>query len=124
MEWDNLVTGKNSSWDYQFTFAHLLNNGLSVVPSRNLITNIGTQREDAVHMTGETPFDDLQSFPFPENFRHNHRMIPDMEYDQKVIKMAYPWVIDLVSPPAPPAPAPVTLERRIKTFIKSFLSKR
>jgi hypothetical protein len=121
LEWDNLLAGLNSSWDYQWTFAHFLNNGLSIVPSRNLITNIGTQREDAVHMTGETPFDDLQSFPFPENFRENHRMIPDMEYDQKVIHMAYPWVYE----PDAPAPVPVqpTLKGKLKSILKSLVAK-
>jgi len=121
MEWDQLLSGKSSTWDYQFTFAHFLNNALSIVPSRNLITNIGTGRADAVHMTGVTPFDNLKDFPFPDNFRHNHRMIPDMEYDQAVIKMAYGWIYE--PDPVPVVQKPVSLERKLKAFIKSLISK-
>jgi len=33
--------GKIDTWDYQWNFACLMNNGLSVIPNKNLVSNIG-----------------------------------------------------------------------------------
>lgn len=40
------------TWDYQWLFAIWLHHGLSVLPSVNLISNLGFAREDAAHITG------------------------------------------------------------------------
>ena len=50
--WQRLVDkGKPDTWDYQWTFTCLANNGLTALPNRNLVTNIGFG-EDATHTTG------------------------------------------------------------------------
>lgn len=38
---DNIVRGIINAWDYQWFFARLLHDGLSIVPSVNLVSNIG-----------------------------------------------------------------------------------
>ncbi len=38
---DQVSSGQLNTWDYQWTFARLINSGLSIVPKENLITNIG-----------------------------------------------------------------------------------
>ena len=43
-----LKAGEIDTWDYQLAFTNFFNNGLSVNPNVNLITNIGF-REDATH---------------------------------------------------------------------------
>jgi hypothetical protein len=42
--------GKKDTWDYQWGFTRHINSGMSVVPSRNLVTNIGYGK-DATHTT-------------------------------------------------------------------------
>jgi hypothetical protein len=105
IEFDSLTEGKNNTWDYQLCFLHYLNHAMSVVPSVNLIVNIGLNRNDAVHTTGESVFSDLKHHPVNRPFRHNPVMIPDMEYDDLVIRKAYPWLIE-PSPTLPAQPTP------------------
>lgn len=38
---DQVKTGKNDTWDYQWTFARVINSALSIIPGRNLVQNIG-----------------------------------------------------------------------------------
>ncbi len=47
-----------NTWDYQWTFARLVNSGLSIVPKVNLISNIGFGGENSTHMSSKT---DLRS---------------------------------------------------------------
>ena len=46
--WDQ---GKPDTWDYQWTFTCLANGGLTTLPNRNLVSNVGFG-EDATHTTG------------------------------------------------------------------------
>jgi hypothetical protein len=102
-EFDSILNKTNSTWDFQFCLVHYLNNAVSIVPSRNMIENIGINREDAVHMVGESPFSDLIHGAVSLPMRHNPFMIPDLEYDDLVIRKAYPW---LYEEPVDPAPVP------------------
>lgn len=70
--------GKINTWDYQWSFARALRETLSVVPSQNLIKNIGF-REDATHTKKDnTLFSELSSkkivFPLtdPEKVEVDH----------------------------------------------------
>lgn len=38
---NDVKSGKNDTWDYQWTFARLINNALSIIPSSNLVQNVG-----------------------------------------------------------------------------------
>lgn len=50
--WQRLVDeGKPDTWDYQWTFTCLANGGLTALPNRNLVSNVGFG-EDAAHTTG------------------------------------------------------------------------
>jgi hypothetical protein len=42
--------GKPDTWDYQWTFTCLANGGLTILPNRNLVSNVGFG-EDATHTT-------------------------------------------------------------------------
>ena len=50
-KFDNAYLGKTTSWDAQWLFARLSQSGLSIVPSVNLVTNIGFG-EEATHTKG------------------------------------------------------------------------
>ncbi|NDD90693.1 glycosyltransferase family 2 protein, partial [bacterium] len=46
------LEGKPDTWDYQWFFTCLANGGLTALPNRNLVSNVGFG-EDATHTTGE-----------------------------------------------------------------------
>lgn len=51
--WDCLLReGKPDTWDYQWTFTCLANGGLTALPNRNLVSNVGFG-DDATHTTGD-----------------------------------------------------------------------
>jgi len=81
--WDNLVgnSANATTWDYQWGFARLIQSGLAIVPSGNLIANIG-------HGAGSThthnPSSPLANLPTTRvNFPliHPDCVIADNEYD-------------------------------------------
>jgi hypothetical protein len=49
---DQVHAGKIDTWDYQWTFACWIQSGLTILPSENLVQNIGFG-EDATHTTDE-----------------------------------------------------------------------
>jgi len=56
--WTNILqrtyVGEIDTWDYQWIYTCLKNNGLTVAPSKNLISNLGFS-EDATHTSGNDP---------------------------------------------------------------------
>jgi hypothetical protein len=48
--------GNIDTWDYQWAYSMWANSGLSIVPARNLVRNIGYQHADATHTTGDTTY--------------------------------------------------------------------
>lgn len=65
----NLVhEGKLNTWDFQWTFTCWKNNWLSILPSHNLITNLGF-RQDGTHAQQNSPLGNIPTFPmsFPLN---------------------------------------------------------
>lgn len=120
-EMDSIIDNSNSTWDFQFCLIHYLNHGLSVVPARNMIENIGINRDDAVHMIGESPFSDLRHLSVSLPMRSNSIMVPDMEYDDLVIQKAYPWLYEPEY--VPPAPVPKTLKRKILDKIRNYIPR-
>jgi hypothetical protein len=77
---------KIDTWDYQWSFACLLNDGLSVCPRGNLISNIGL---DGTHMRKETASHlmDLPRTPFDaSSLRHPRTVAPDRPAQRAVYR--------------------------------------
>lgn len=68
------------TWDYQWTYACWLQNGLSILPNQNLISNLGFNREDAVHTVGDSPLSRLATSDIWEMI-HPEFMIRNREAD-------------------------------------------
>ena len=52
--WQRLIdTGLPNTWDYQWAFTCMTNNGLTALPNRNLVHNVGFGA-DATHTTGKS----------------------------------------------------------------------
>jgi glycosyltransferase involved in cell wall biosynthesis len=77
---------KIDTWDYQFTFSRLTHSGLSIIPSRNLVENIGFTK-DATH-TKSIPQNICNTILVEPKFQGNEPVgiIPDIEFDQKVFE--------------------------------------
>ena len=95
-----LKEGKNISyWDVQWQATRYLNNQLSIIPTKNLITNIGVG-EGATHapafVKGKRKKKEDLNFFFNDRFEiefpliHPQYMFQNIEYDKKVDKKIYP----------------------------------
>ncbi len=76
--------GQINTWDYQWTFAGWVQNGMSILPSVNLVTNIGFD-EEGTHTTDCNPTSSpanrpLEAMSFP--LRHPPFVIRDAQADR------------------------------------------
>jgi hypothetical protein len=97
--------GYINTWDYQYAFCNIINNGLSINPNYNMISNIGFNK-DATHTTDGN--DKLANISL-ENFEtiiHPDIMIPNIVKDIAQLRKQIP-----------------SLFKRCKEGIKSFLKK-
>lgn len=58
--WKQMQEGKIDTWDYQWAFAVMSNQGYCIIPNHNLISNIGF-RADATHTFAETVFSNMKA---------------------------------------------------------------
>lgn len=73
-------------WDYQFCFTVLSNEGLCIVPRRNLIKNIGfgsdatnvADEKDGIHFK-------LKTFPMEAELIHPKKIVYEENYDSKLV---------------------------------------
>jgi hypothetical protein len=71
---------EKGNWDYRWLFSCWSQNGLTILPSRNLVTNLGFG-PGAQHTTGPEPYSNrsLESMPFP--LQHPRYMSADVSAD-------------------------------------------
>lgn len=72
--------GKVNSWAYRWTFACWINNGLTILPNVNLVTNIGFG-DDATHTKSRMKPVSLPVEPMEFPLRHPPFMIRDTQAD-------------------------------------------
>lgn len=86
---DSTFYNKFNTWDYQWVFALLINNGLSIIPNENLIQNIGMD-SSAVHTS--SVFDREFSLPTKElKFPLDHP--PFVIRDKKSDDRYFRWLL-------------------------------
>lgn len=77
----NVYDGKIDTWDYQWTYTILINNGLSILPNKNLISNIGFGK-NATHTTSsESEFSNIPKFELDRLMIHPEFTLPDIDAD-------------------------------------------
>ncbi|MGH8018265.1 MAG: glycosyltransferase family 2 protein [Opitutaceae bacterium] len=74
---------KIDTWDYHWTLARLLQSGLCVVPSRNLVRNIGFGK-GATHTATNSRRADAELHPHPGPYRPAIAVVADRAYDRFV----------------------------------------
>ena len=85
----NHVAGESGTWDYQWVFSCLVHNGLSIVPSRNLVTNVGFSEDRTsvrYHPLGNLPVEELE-FPL----KHPPFMVRQADADAFEHRIEYGW---------------------------------
>lgn len=59
---DGLLANPESTWDYQWSFTVSLHRGLTTIPRKNLVSNVGWGRPDATHTKGTGQRQDAPTF--------------------------------------------------------------
>ncbi len=93
---EQVYTKRKDTWDIQWDYCRHINRGLGIVPSVNLVDNIGFGRDDATHTTWDAT----------EDFSYGHMDFPvgdvavarDKSYDRAYIKKYFGWrkLVDFV----------------------------
>jgi hypothetical protein len=78
---DRLSRGEIDTWDYQWGMAKNFQSGLSIVPAKNMIVNIGFGPE-ATHTRGTHPFASSQSFDVRFPLSHPPFVVADAIHDR------------------------------------------
>jgi len=80
--WDDYLAGTTDSYDGQWVFACVANDGLCIAPCRNLVTNIGFG-EDATHTstTKNSRWANLPTFPVQFPMKHPTKVAIDHKAD-------------------------------------------
>jgi hypothetical protein len=85
---DAVYTGALNTWDYQFSYTILRNNGLNIHPAINLISNIGFD-ETGTHTTQSSPFANMATAPLPFPLVHPPHMVRNFYADDHYGRMAF-----------------------------------
>jgi len=86
-QFKNVSLGKIDTWDYQWNYCLIVNNGLSILPNINLVENIGFNSE-ATHTSNsklKMPSADEITFPLT----HPQFFVPDLEADTYTFNKQY-----------------------------------
>ena len=84
---DAVFRGEIDTWDYQWAYTCLFNNGLSIVPSLNMISNIGYV---GVHTKARTRNHDLPVFAIElDQMIHPVHVMPNRLHDDPFFEMGF-----------------------------------
>lgn len=70
------------TWDYQWTYTKIINNSINIMPSKNLVKNIGFGVDGATHTTNKnTRYESMviKELEFP--LKHPHFIVIDKPFD-------------------------------------------
>jgi hypothetical protein len=84
---DRMLMGATDVWDYQWNFSIWAQNGLVVLPTLNLVSNIGSGR-DATHTEGDSPCLNLPVFAL-DHLVHPPLMIRNARADSCIFDQNY-----------------------------------
>jgi hypothetical protein len=92
LKWEfekTFVSGRKSVWSYQLEFARRVNSGLTIVPGKNLVVNVGFgQGATHTHKADRMDFKwQLEEIDFP--LKHPEFVLPDKKRDIKSFNRVY-----------------------------------
>lgn len=84
----NIYPKQNSPWDYKWLFSKWINNGLSIVPNVNLVSNIGYDT-DGTNTKADSPFANMEITEIGFPLKHPPYVIRDVIADDYVEKIMF-----------------------------------
>jgi hypothetical protein len=101
-KFDSVYEGRLDSWGFAWTLAMLINEGVSVMPTRNLITNIGFDSE-ATHTRRQSRREGaLPTYSMPLPLRHPPSTTPESRFEKALFKKRFTLGRRLVAALPPP----------------------
>jgi hypothetical protein len=85
---DGVFNNKIDTWDYQWNYSCWVSGMLSIVPSRNMISNIGFGK-DATHTRGISIFSKMKRMEMSKNLKHPSLIEVNKENDYWVERMHF-----------------------------------
>ena len=80
---------KFSTWDYQWVFANWIQNGLTIIPEVNLISNLGFGSEATNTKALKSPHSNIPTEVIQFPLKHPPFILPDKKADEFVQKTLY-----------------------------------
>jgi hypothetical protein len=74
--WGKVLSGEINTWDYQWSYSLIQRDGLSALPSQNLVTNVGWG-DTATHTKKHTPLANVSTQPMSLPLKHPQRIERD-----------------------------------------------
>lgn len=84
---DMALQGELDTWAYPWAFARIINSGLAVVPSRNLISNIGFGASSTHTRSQRHPLAELEKHELDFPLRNPLSITVDRDYDRRFFAM-------------------------------------
>lgn len=92
---DSTYHEKNTSWAYRWTFACWVNDGLSILPNVNLVSNIGFGHDATHTVQRENAVANLPSYEMPFPLRHPDFMVRDDAADKRTEKKLFSGAVSI-----------------------------
>ncbi len=94
---DEVYFKKLDTWDFQWTFSRLSNNGLSIIPNKNLIKNIGflnnaTHTKNINDIRSKLEIENM-SFPLKHPKFISRDKVSDNRYFKKILKLDSEYIV-------------------------------
>jgi hypothetical protein len=87
---DSVYEGRRDTWDYGWAFAILVSGGVSVMPVRNLVANIGFDSE-ATHTRRPSPHEaGVPTHRLERPLRHPPSTTPDARFERALFRNRFP----------------------------------
>jgi hypothetical protein len=77
------------TWDYQWIFIRLINNGLTIIPSVNLVSNIGFGSNGTHTKDENSNLSKLNSYSLEIPIKHNTPKVLDRKFELKLLRVLY-----------------------------------
>ena len=121
----NLFNGKINTWDYQWSLSSFLNSGLTIVPNKNLIKNIGFDEEATHTFEGEA-----NTFIEKDNENYNE-IFPTVHPDHFIINKKADEIVDILEYSGGNKLSKIFLNKKLKNlrikmskFLKNYIYKK
>lgn len=94
---DDVYNSKIDTWDYQWSYAFFVNKYLSVIPAKNLISNIGFDAINSTHTRRFNKFSNMMTDALDFPLNHPDDIVRNVISDKLVQKNNYPFFRYFVS---------------------------